>query len=215
MKKIHCIPMLLIAALVLCSGISESLAQPPDPCATARANTNSGYFTGNGLFVCTSEIVPDDQPEGWEDWCDCHNDCYYLHIRNLINSCDTINGRIIRIRIALQNDSTSDDICIGGPFKQWGMTPWNNPWNVVNAGGSLPFPTDSCITWGIDMAKAVDTKSPAVDQDIVNIGNHWTAKVCGSRTITLTIEYDGTNPPANKTIIIGPLAINSAPCPSF
>ncbi len=140
--------MLLIAALVLCSGISESLAQPPDPCATARANTNSGYFAGNGLFVCASEIVPDDQPEGWEDWCDCHNDCYYLHIRNLINSCDTINGRIIRIRIALQNDSTSDDICIGGPFKTMGDDSMEQSMECSERRGFTSFPNGQLYNLG-------------------------------------------------------------------
>jgi hypothetical protein len=97
------------------------------------------------------------------------------------------------------------------------MTPWNNPWNVVNAGGSLPFPTDSCITWGIDMAKAVDTKPPVVpgtNYDIQAVGNHWRAKVCGSQTITITVKYLNNIPPP-QTWTFGPLNISTTPCPDY
>ncbi len=178
--------MLLIAALVLCSGISESSAQPtccsigkcgqwPNcydppkvPCnAGQRENVLVNYcgpslnkgLCNPGVFICISDQIPD----GYSCSCNGANNCKYINIRNLVacNSDGTGNDDIIKVELKLHKDSSSTKWTICSPLTQWGQSPWTSMWRIFI--GAVQFNSGQCNNqnnWGIDIQKFIEIKRP-------------------------------------------------------
>jgi hypothetical protein len=205
MKKIHTIALSLMSAFVIFTcNLPDSHAQ--DPCGTAKYNGNAAYFGTGGLFICVSSTIP----EAWENVCTCHEDCYYIHLRNNIEpDCPDEISDIEEIRIILNNDSSNSDICVGGAMRQW-----TEPWDLKYAGTSTNFPTDTCVNWGIDVQKAIDTRPRNNGNNVEANGNHWTTKICGTQNFRIRVKYKSGMPmPLYATF--GPFTINNDPCPEF
>ncbi len=68
------------------------------------------------------------------------------------------------------------------------------------------------------MLKGVDTKPGVGGNDVQEVGNHWTAKVCGSQTFKVQVHYKTTPAPLPlfpNNITFGPFILNTDPCPEF